>query len=168
MGGLVEWVDLLWVGSWLLHYIQVMKQNILKWRRGTPPRILRDLFLVFQNLLCNCEVIFRKRFTKLCVTYGDTTPLRTSSPGPSVLQVHVGVDTVCVLLVQRTWIREVASSARLLVFFPVKTPASLQGEGEDLGRGVPIIHPPWQVGVVSVPFKATSSELNRCPKGHHH
>jgi len=55
-----------------------------------------------------------------------------------------------------------------LVFFPVETPASLQGEGEDLGRGVPIMYPPWQVGVVSVPFKATSSELNRCPEGHHH
>ena len=31
-----------------------------------------------------------------------------------------------------------------------------------------ITHPSWQVGVVSVPFKATSSELNRCPNGHHH
>jgi len=51
---------------------------------------------------------------------------------------------------------------------PRETPATLHGSGEDLGRGVPITHPPRQVGVVSVPFKTTSSELNRCPKGHHH
>ncbi len=77
MGGLVEWVDLLWVGSWFLHNIQVMKQNILKSIRRTPPRILRDLFLVFQDLLCNYEVIFRKT---LCLFVCLTIHIERCSP----------------------------------------------------------------------------------------
>ncbi len=44
-----------------------MKQNILKWICGTLPRILRDLFLGFQYLLCNYESIFRKSSALLCV-----------------------------------------------------------------------------------------------------
>jgi len=37
-----------------------------------------------------------------------------------ILDSTVGADTACVLLVQRTLTGEVASSAPLLVFFPVK------------------------------------------------
>jgi hypothetical protein len=47
---------------------------------------------------------------------------------------------------------------------PRETPATLHGCGEDLGRGVPITHPSYQLGVVNLRLKATSSELNRVSK----
>jgi len=73
-------------------------------------------------------------------------------------------------------IREDPSRAPLLVFFPVKPQPHYKGEGrvERNGtlekRGSLDQHNlPWgNVGVVSVPLKATSSDLNRCPKKDHH
>ncbi len=73
-------------------------------------------------------------------------------------------------------IREDPSRAPLLVFFPVKPQPHYKGEGrvERNGtlekRGSLDQHNlPWgDVGVVSVPLKATSSDLNRCPKKDHH
>ena len=53
--------------NWLLHFVEVMKQNLYKWRRRAAPRILRDLYLVFQDLLCNYEAIFIKSSALLCV-----------------------------------------------------------------------------------------------------
>ena len=59
--------------NWLLHFVEVMKQNILKWIKRALPRILRDLFLGFQYLLCNYEAILRKRSAYVCVTRGNVT-----------------------------------------------------------------------------------------------
>ena len=73
-------------------------------------------------------------------------------------------------------IREDPSRVPLLVFFPVKPQPHYKGEGrvERNGtlekRGSLDQHNlTWgNVGVVSVPLKATSSDLNRCPKKDHH
>ncbi len=73
-------------------------------------------------------------------------------------------------------IREDPSRAPLLVFFPVKPQPLMKREGR-VERNVTLKkrgsldqhNLPWgDVGVVSVPLKATSSDLNRCPKKDHH
>ena len=65
MGGLVEWVDLLWVGSWLLHYVQVMKQNLYKWIREN---FSENYFRFWKSYEVIMKQISRKRSALLCVT----------------------------------------------------------------------------------------------------
>ncbi len=69
-------------------------------------------------------------------------------------------------------IREDPSSAPLLVFFPVKPlrEGRVERNGTLEKRGSLDQHNlTWgNVGVVSVPLKDTSSDLNRCPKKDHH
>jgi hypothetical protein len=65
-------------------------------------------------------------------------------------------------------IREDPSRAPLLVFFPVKPQPHYKGTLEKRGS-LDQHNLPWgNVGVVSVPLKATSSDLDRCPKKDHH
>jgi hypothetical protein len=73
-------------------------------------------------------------------------------------------------------IREDPSSAPLLVFFPVKPRQHYMVSGRVESRETPggsgISRPTriclGEVGVVSVPLKATSSDLNRVSKKGHH
>ena len=62
MGGLEEWVDR--DGFMTSPLCRSYEAKSLKMKKG---KFLRDLFLGFQNLLCNYEAILRKRSPILCV-----------------------------------------------------------------------------------------------------